>query len=317
MVFADLKGHEMIRYCVHPNHWAILFKLLSDLDDIARMAGDVTCFGEIGQFVKFGKNGDSKQVSPTVVEKLFETLRVIRNRLSDLNVTTVIAELTKGVENGIDGLTHAGLRTDLLKVMPVCLRYMSVWEFWNGLLAVYMYNNPYSKQAFYGQSGRLICSEAYLFWIVAQAFGHKWGHEENCFYKELQEDLLGILGDVCGDLERGVDAGNGLTAANRGMLAAFFGDLKKLKFNVVYGEGMLNSIKFPEEVIKSKGDYQDFKDAISNPYFHRLNKEVVVPIRNEVYSVFCDIGKQNGVEPEIIMARCLTSYAKRLMEHDK
>ncbi len=27
-------------------------------------------------------------------------------------------------------------------------------------------------------------------------------------YRELQEDLLGILGDVCGDLERGVDAGS-------------------------------------------------------------------------------------------------------------
>ncbi len=61
---------------------------------------------------------------------------------------------------------------------------------------------------------------------------------------------------------------------------------------------------------------EDFKDAISNPFYYKLNREVTVPIRHEVYKIFCDIGKQNGVEPEIIMNRCLTSYAKTLQEHD-
>lgn len=69
--------------------------------------------------------------------------------------------------------------------------------------------------------------------------------------------------------------------------------------------------------MKSEYTADDFKDAVSNPYFYKLNREVTVPVRHEVYKVFSDIGQQNGVEPEIIMNRCLTSYAKRLMEHDE
>ena len=73
------------------------------------------------------------------------------------------------------------------------------------------------------------------------------------------------------------------------------------------------------EVLTMKSEYtvEDFKGAIRNPYYSKLNKEVVVAVRNEVYEIFCEIGKQNGVEPEIIMNRCLSSYAKRLKQHDE
>ena len=68
--------------------------------------------------------------------------------------------------------------------------------------------------------------------------------------------------------------------------------------------------------MKAEYTAEDFKRAIKNPYYAKLNKEVVVAIRHEVYDIFCEIGKQNGVEPETIMNRCLASYAKRLKEHD-
>jgi len=69
--------------------------------------------------------------------------------------------------------------------------------------------------------------------------------------------------------------------------------------------------------MKAEYTVEDFKGAIRNPYYSKLNKEVIVAIRHEIYDIFFEIGKQNGVEPEIIMSRCLTSYAKRLKEHDE
>jgi hypothetical protein len=41
-----------------------------------------------------------------------------------------------------------------------------------------------------------------------------------------------------------------------------------------------------------------------------------VAIRHEIYRIFCEIGKQNGVEPEVIMSRCLSDYAIRLHEDE-
>ena len=69
--------------------------------------------------------------------------------------------------------------------------------------------------------------------------------------------------------------------------------------------------------MKAEYTVEDFRGAVRNPYYSRLNKEVVVAVRHEVYEIFCEIGKQNGVEPEEIMNRCLSSYAKRLKEHDE
>ena len=70
-------------------------------------------------------------------------------------------------------------------------------------------------------------------------------------------------------------------------------------------------------IMKAEYTVEDFKGAIKNPYYSKLNKEVVVAVRHEIYEIFCEIANQNGVEPEVIMNRCLTSYAKRLKEHDE
>jgi len=68
--------------------------------------------------------------------------------------------------------------------------------------------------------------------------------------------------------------------------------------------------------MKAEYTAEDFKGAIKNPYFSKLNKEVLVAVRNEVYQVFAEIAEQNGVKPEIIMNRCLTDYAKILQEQE-
>ncbi len=54
--------------------------------------------------------------------------------------------------------------------------------------------------------------------------------------------------------------------------------------------------------MKAEYTEEDFKDAISNPFYEKLNREVIVPVRHEVYQIFCDIGKQNGVEPATVPA---------------
>jgi len=61
---------------------------------------------------------------------------------------------------------------------------------------------------------------------------------------------------------------------------------------------------------------EDFRGVMKNPFYHKLNKEVLVPVRNEVYQVFETIAEQNGEAPENIMRRCLADYAKMLMEHE-
>ena len=58
------------------------------------------------------------------------------------------------------------------------------------------------------------------------------------------------------------------------------------------------------------------KKVISNPYFTKLNRLVEVAVRHETYKVYSDIGEMNGVEPEVIMNRCLEDYARILQEDD-
>ena len=67
--------------------------------------------------------------------------------------------------------------------------------------------------------------------------------------------------------------------------------------------------------MKTEYTAEDFKNAIKNPYFSKLNKEVVVAVGNDVYQVFLNVAEENGVKPEIIMNRCLVDYAKILQEH--
>ena len=68
--------------------------------------------------------------------------------------------------------------------------------------------------------------------------------------------------------------------------------------------------------MKAEYTEADFARGVRNPYFDKLNKRIEVSLRSEDYNVFCLIGTQNGVSPEVIMRRCLTDYAKRLQESD-
>ncbi len=58
----------------------------------------------------------------------------------------------------------------------------------------------------------------------------------------------------------------------------------------------------------------DFNKSIKNPYFDKLNKKTEIAVRHDIYQIFCEIGKKNNVEPEVIMNRCLTDYAIRLRD---
>jgi len=62
----------------------------------------------------------------------------------------------------------------------------------------------------------------------------------------------------------------------------------------------------------------ELKKGVKNPFYEKLNKEVTVAVRHDVYDVFLDAARQNGerVTPEDIMRRCLMDYAKILKEHD-
>ena len=68
--------------------------------------------------------------------------------------------------------------------------------------------------------------------------------------------------------------------------------------------------------MKAEYTEKDFEKAIKNPYFDKLNIKTEVAIRRETYALFQEIAEQNNVSPEIIMRRCLESYAKRLTEED-
>ena len=61
---------------------------------------------------------------------------------------------------------------------------------------------------------------------------------------------------------------------------------------------------------------EDFKRAKKNPFYEKLIKEVVVPVRCEDYAIFEEIAKMNNETPESVMKRCLKMAAKELQEHD-
>ena len=70
--------------------------------------------------------------------------------------------------------------------------------------------------------------------------------------------------------------------------------------------------------MKAEFTIDELKKGVKNPFYEKLNKEVVVAIRQEDYEVFLDTAKLNGerVTPEDIMRRCLADYAKILKEHE-
>ena len=68
--------------------------------------------------------------------------------------------------------------------------------------------------------------------------------------------------------------------------------------------------------MKAEYTAEDFAKGVRNPFFEVLNKKTEVAVRHEIYQVYKEIGEMNGVEPEIIMSRALTHYAKILQEHE-
>lgn len=69
--------------------------------------------------------------------------------------------------------------------------------------------------------------------------------------------------------------------------------------------------------MKAEFTIEELKKGVKNPFYEKLNREVVVAVRHEDYEVFSDTAKMNGekVTPEDIMKRCLADYAKTLKEH--
>ena len=68
--------------------------------------------------------------------------------------------------------------------------------------------------------------------------------------------------------------------------------------------------------MKTEYSLKDFKGVMMNPFYDKLITEVVVPLQKEVYQIFATIAEQNGEEPEKVMRRCLTDYAKKLHESE-
>ena len=70
--------------------------------------------------------------------------------------------------------------------------------------------------------------------------------------------------------------------------------------------------------MKAEFTVNELKKGVKNPFYEKLNKEVVVAVRHEDYAVFLDAARLNGdrVTPEDIMRRCLSDYAKVLQEHE-
>ena len=63
---------------------------------------------------------------------------------------------------------------------------------------------------------------------------------------------------------------------------------------------------------------EDLIKGVRNPFYEKLNRDVVVSVRHEDYEIFQEVAKLNGerATPEDVMRRCLIDYAKMLREHE-
>ena len=61
---------------------------------------------------------------------------------------------------------------------------------------------------------------------------------------------------------------------------------------------------------------EELRKGIKNPFYDKLIKEVLVPVKLEDYAIFEEVAKMNGETPELTMKRCLSMAAKRMQEHD-
>ena len=61
---------------------------------------------------------------------------------------------------------------------------------------------------------------------------------------------------------------------------------------------------------------EDLKKGIRNPFYHDLNKDVTIGIRNEDYELYEKIAQEKGVRIEMVIKRAIASYAKMLREDE-
>jgi len=63
---------------------------------------------------------------------------------------------------------------------------------------------------------------------------------------------------------------------------------------------------------------EELAKGVKNPFYEKLNRDTVVSVPHEYYTIFEDVARINGerVTPEDIMRRCLIDYAKMLKEHE-
>ena len=62
--------------------------------------------------------------------------------------------------------------------------------------------------------------------------------------------------------------------------------------------------------------FEELKRGIRNPFYEKLIKEVVVPIRRDDYEVFEEIAKINEEPVEALLKRCLKWAAKEFQKED-
>ena len=68
--------------------------------------------------------------------------------------------------------------------------------------------------------------------------------------------------------------------------------------------------------MKDEFTLEELKKGVKNPFYDKLNTEIVVSLRNDVYEVFAEIAEQNQEEPAAVIRRCLTHFAPILKEHE-
>jgi len=56
--------------------------------------------------------------------------------------------------------------------------------------------------------------------------------------------------------------------------------------------------------------------AVKNPFYHKLNKEVVVPLGNEIYNYYAELAETNSEDIATLLQRCLTVFVDELKEHE-
>lgn len=59
---------------------------------------------------------------------------------------------------------------------------------------------------------------------------------------------------------------------------------------------------------------EDLIKGVRNPFYHELNKDVTIGVRNEDYELYEKIAHEKGVRIEMVIKRAVASYAKMIRE---